>query len=559
MVKRIIPGNMSPWECEINDVKYVYPPGTEQMVPDEVAHVIDAWYASQEPKYPEPVQPEGGGFVTPEQVEDAVEATMLENGIIKRSLLPEGYPYNAMTELFSVTDGAVTDDGYPVTQPLGLVIGNTYEVNWNGTLYSCVAEGLDQDGLLFAGIGDTAILVGGEPTGAYPFVVIEMPEGMSEGGVYAAVMPLDGSETVTFTIFGGGNIPIDRKWLPEGYPYILEGGITVLEERQYTTEDGWITLPPFNRNVTYRVTWNGVEYSVAPVALPDNNLGADVCWGNAAIFGLEETEEPFVIIIREGATAVYAQDESAAVTLKIVTEKSYIPIDKRYLPGNGNLNIANGENIGSLIGREAKAESDDYKLGSSSMAVGYNSEASGHNSLAFGDQVKANSNFSVAFGSGTTSTGGCSVATGSFSVASGAFSFAAGMSAIAEGHSAHAAGQGVKASGYSAHAEGRKTTAVGDYSHAEGYRTIAASEYQHVQGRMNVADEDEKYAHIVGNGAPLGDENTRSNAHTLDWEGNAWFAGSVEGTALILTSPGGKRFKVTVSDSGSLTASEITQ
>ena len=60
MVKRIIPGNMSPWECEINDVKYVYPPGTEQMVPDEVAHVIDAWYASQEPKYPGPVVPEGG-------------------------------------------------------------------------------------------------------------------------------------------------------------------------------------------------------------------------------------------------------------------------------------------------------------------------------------------------------------------------------------------------------------------------------------------------------------------------------------------------------------------
>ena len=76
---------------------------------------------------------------------------------------------------------------------------------------------------------------------------------------------------------------------------------------------------------------------------------------------------------------------------------------------------------------------------------------------------------------------------------------------------------------------------------------------------MNVADVDEKYAHIVGNGAPLGDENARSNAHTLDWEGNAWFAGSVEGTALILKSPGGKRFKVTVSDSGSLTATEIAQ
>lgn len=66
MVKRIIPGNMSPWECEINDVKYVYPPGTEQTVPDEVAHVIDAWYASQEPKYPEPESGGGSGGAQPD-------------------------------------------------------------------------------------------------------------------------------------------------------------------------------------------------------------------------------------------------------------------------------------------------------------------------------------------------------------------------------------------------------------------------------------------------------------------------------------------------------------
>lgn len=31
------------------------------------------------------------------------------------------------------------------------------------------------------------------------------------------------------------------------------------------------------------------------------------------------------------------------------------------------------------------------------------------------------------------------------------------------------------------------------------------------------------YAHIVGNGT----DNSRSNAHTLDWSGNAWFAGDV--------------------------------
>lgn len=499
------------------------------------------------------------GKATPEQLEEA----MLEKGIIKRSLLPEGYPYTGFTEIFpeqTISFPEETDYQAPFMQPIGLVGGENYEVRWRGTVYPCEAVSVDMDGYPAVVMGDLGVMTG-EPTGSHPFTMVEFSPDLAaaNGGLCGAIMPIDGHESAAVSIWSIGNIPIDKKWLPEGYPYIVKAGVTVVEERQYTTEDGWITLPPFNRNVTYRVTWNGVEYIVAPVALPDNNLGADVCWGNAAIFGLEETEEPFVIIIREGVTAVYVQDESAAVTLKIVTEKSYIPIDKRYLPGNGNLNIANGENIGSLIGREAKEESDAYKLGSSSMAVGYNSEASGYNSLAFGDQVKANSNCSVAFGSRTTSTGGGSVATGNFSVASGAFSFAAGMSAIAEGHSAHAAGQDVKASGHSAHAEGFETTAAGDYSHAEGHRTIAASKYQHVQGRMNVADVDEKYAHIVGNGAPLGDENTRSNAHTLDWDGNAWFAGSVEGTALILTSPGGKRFKVTVSDSGSLTAAEITQ
>ena len=65
--------------------------------------------------------------------------------------------------------------------------------------------------------------------------------------------------------------------------------------------------------------------------------------------------------------------------------------------------------------------------------------------------------------------------------------------------------------------------AVGEGSHTEGCDTIAAGDYQHAQGRSNVVDFNGNYAHIVGNG----DDATRSNAHTLDWDGNAWFAGDV--------------------------------
>jgi hypothetical protein len=33
-----------------------------------------------------------------------------------------------------------------------------------------------------------------------------------------------------------------------------------------------------------------------------------------------------------------------------------------------------------------------------------------------------------------------------------------------------------------------------------------------------------KYAHILGNGT----KDARSNAHTVDWHGNGWFAGEVK-------------------------------
>ena len=62
---------------------------------------------------------------------------------------------------------------------------------------------------------------------------------------------------------------------------------------------------------------------------------------------------------------------------------------------------------------------------------------------------------------------------------------------------------------------------IGDRSFVTGNQTVAASKDQFVSGRYNVRDEEDKYAHIVGNGTA---ENP-SNAHTLDWSGNVWYAG----------------------------------
>ena len=174
------------------------------------------------------------------------------------------------------------------------------------------------------------------------------------------------------------------------------------------------------------------------------------------------------------------------------------------------------------------------------------------------------------------------VGTGSFSMGRkagsviGTNSHAEGYNTTASGNYSHAEGSITDASGFASHTEGENTVAFGKNSHAEGLLTSANSSCQHVQGKFNIRDENETYAHIVGNGT---NDQFRSNAHTLDWNGVPWFKGRPQfgGTAqdqgsqtvmangdkeIILassTANSTKKFKITVNDSGTLTATEITQ
>ena len=112
-------------------------------------------------------------------------------------------------------------------------------------------------------------------------------------------------------------------------------------------------------------------------------------------------------------------------------------------------------------------------------------------------------------------------AEGRKTTASGNYSHAEGGGTTASGTVSHAEGDSTTASGIVSHAEGDNTTASGTTSHAEGWGTTAQGNNQHVQGKFNITDTTS--AHIVGNGSP----SKRSNAHTIDWHGNAWFAGDV--------------------------------
>lgn len=79
-----------------------------------------------------------------------------------------------------------------------------------------------------------------------------------------------------------------------------------------------------------------------------------------------------------------------------------------------------------------------------------------------------------------------------------------------------------EASGTDSFAEGYNTTASGAYSHVEGAGTIASGNYSHAQGSYNIPSPN--YLDVVGNGKS---DAEKSNAYTLDKQGNGWFAGEV--------------------------------
>ena len=248
---------------------------------------------------------------------------------------------------------------------------------------------------------------------------------------------------------------------------------------------------------TYKVSWDGTVYSCVCYEFS----GTHVIGNQYIITATSDTGEPFIAGVNpnNGTLMIYTQDTSASHTISISEPAvPIIKIDEKYLPEL------------SYMDKESPTAT-----GSFSLNRRHNTKV-GIKSFAEGD--------------GTTASGNTSHAEGLYTIASGFFS----------------------------HAEGVETTASGYASHAEGKNTKASSSSQHVHGKYNIEDTSGTYAEIIGNGTS---DSERSNAATVDWSGNAWYAGTVEGKALILpssTAGSTKKFRITVDDSGTITATEVS-
>lgn len=119
-------------------------------------------------------------------------------------------------------------------------------------------------------------------------------------------------------------------------------------------------------------------------------------------------------------------------------------------------------------------------------------------------------------GYNTTATGDFAHAEGNTTRASG-YSHAEGWGTYSAGSGGHAEGIDTIAGSIATHAEGYGTIAQGVHSHAAGRGTIAKGTVQTAIGKYNIQDNNDTYALILGNGS---DDNNRSNALTIDWNGN---------------------------------------
>lgn len=178
MFLRKIPEDMRPWECNVNGVKYVYPAGTEQNVPAEVAALIDAYWEKQAVDYP-------------------------ETGISFNDLRDR--PFGESTEVLFDQRVEIVSEELMIEGALPISAGDLVKVTWNGAEYECTAF-TGANNLVF--FGNTGFM-GGEDNGI-PFA---MATATIDGqGMFGIIAPHFVGQTVSVKVEGLVVKTIDPKF-----------------------------------------------------------------------------------------------------------------------------------------------------------------------------------------------------------------------------------------------------------------------------------------------------------------------------------------------------------
>jgi hypothetical protein len=206
--------------------------------------------------------------------------------------------------------------------------------------------------------------------------------------------------------------------------------------------------------------------------------------------------------------------------------------------GDPNPVITRGSGANSIM--SVNPSEPNVASGDRSIAIGTGNQATAKGAIAFGVLNLATAQNAIAIGNkiqnkpANQATNLGAIAIGSSTQATGLYAVSVGNQTIASGGAAFAAGNFTEASGTFGVATGYATEAEARYSAAFGNSTDATGGASFVIGAFNEPDanavdathgqESRKYIFIVGNGT---DDSNRSNAMTVDWDGNAVVAGKL--------------------------------
>ena len=142
---------------------------------------------------------------------------------------------------------------------------------------------------------------------------------------------------------GGGSVPkpLTYDYMPEGYPTKTMGTVTLMEEQEITFSQKGDNPLYYGMSAgtleivvgqTYTVNWDGTEYECVGSAIQGVTLLGNLSIANAG----SDTGEPFVFVNNPNRAAAFGTlDTSASHTISVKRiEETVTPIDEKYLPDN---------------------------------------------------------------------------------------------------------------------------------------------------------------------------------------------------------------------------------
>lgn len=326
-------------------------------------------------------------------------------------------------------------------------------------------------------------------------------------------LPIPGSEILK----GDGNGGVEPAISVIRYATIFdtEEVTTSVHDKTYPWAALSFQTTKLDLNHVYRVTFDGVPYIIRPsrwISSVNNNkdinfIGQAELWGDVDGYTGDSYDVPFLI--------TNGMDASNAYTY-------------------GNYLFT--ETAGT---HTVKLERVDYSYSKLPPELIYGCTQEVVKVLTGGVNTD---NYGYSFGHNIAKTKVAVLAVGHDNIVDASGAIAIGVKNEATAAGATAIGAANKASGAGSHADGYMSEARGSFSKSSGARTIATHRFQYVTGVYNALDpsdaeatENGTYLEIVGNGTS---ESSRSNARTLDFEGNECLAGGItlgKGTANEVT------------------------